>query len=160
MEKLYRLLKKFRQGNSLKASQKILKIIAKNHSMLLWLPVENGLKTFDDYANCNCSQDYYANLKSVTSEDLTIVIGAVKGGHWEKYDFGIKCGTVEVWIRHSVDFDMDQFTVQQLLTWRKLSSSTGYLINELYNKVANQLQFIVELDKLNKTLETKKLQMS
>lgn len=160
MEKLYRLLRKFRQGNSLKVSQKILKIIAKNHSMLLWLPVENGLKTFGDYANCNCSQDYYVNLKSATNEDFTIVIGAIKGEHWEKYDFGIKCDTAEVWIRHSVDFDMNQFTVQQLLTWRKLSSSSGYLINELYNKVANQLQFIVELDKLNKTLETKKLQMS
>ena len=160
MRKIQKFLRKFRQGNSLRASLKVLKVLAKNHSMFLWRPVEKGVKKFGDYKNCSLNQDYCVTLKSTTTEYCTIIIGATKGEFWENYDFGIKCGSTEVWIRYNIDFDLDQITVQQLLTWRKLSLSTGYLINELYNKVANQLQFIIELNKLKEALETKELRMT
>ena len=146
MQKIARLLRCFRKGNSLKISVKILKIIAKSHLVFVWNVCDE------------CNEHYYTQVSSTAGENFLIRLRLTepKSGY-KRYEFNVEEASAGMLV--GIGFlifteELGRFSeVRQLRIGRSLSLSVGYLIQELYNKVHNHFQVIVKIDDLKNQLE-------
>lgn len=161
MEKLNSLFEKFYKADKdarVKFCLKILRRLVKNSSLLIWLPIEQGIKIFND---CKDFKDYYARFRSERGADFIIILnlaGDMSGGYIQ-YEFGIEeVGDnpdyfVELGhLIHRVEMNHPARTVVMVRA-EGLPLKNGYLIMELYNKIATQLQTAVAQNKFKNTLK-------
>lgn len=165
MKKFNGLLEKFRisgysdAGGRINLCLKILKILVKNHCLVIWLPREDKAGNYYGEFRSKWGGYFTINLDLAGNEDSDFI----------RYEFKIECGRYQGlttglgYVVHRIEASQSA-EVGVMSSNTKLSLKYGYLILELYNKVANQLQTVVAQNKLRKplteALEALKIQMT
>lgn len=170
MKKLSSLFEKFyKEGKDarVKFCLKILRRLVKNYSLLIWLPNERRVKIFNDHKDF---MNYYARFRSGIGIDfiITLHLAGDISSDYIRYEFEIAMvgegSNYSVELGHIINrVEMSQYArTVVMVKGEELSVKYGYLIMELYNKVANQLQTAVAQNNLKnalkETLEAFKIQ--
>lgn len=164
MEKLNRLFENFykegKEGNDgrVKFCLKILRRLAKKPSLLIWFPIERGVKIFNDRKDF---KDYYARFRSERGADfiITLNLAGDTSDDYIRYEFEIEeVGAAPYYfvelghLIHRVEMNHPARTVV-MVRGEGLPLKNGYLIMELYSKIATQLQTVVAQNKFKNTLK-------